>query len=220
MSLNSIIRFEEVGGQSLERAEKMLAGFPGGLDKAIKSAMSRSLSHLRTSSTKEIRKVYAISATALRTEENIKSKYTYHPGAGISGYVLFSGHKIPLYRYDGTSPVQPTQDTSKTIDALINGQWRKTYPGVTAAGHQKVSTSPTRFEGDFIATMSNGHTGMFHRTGGVTDTGKDELQERMGSSIPQMVGNEDVQQALVDETMKKFDERLEHEINAIINGWR
>ncbi len=220
MSLNSIIRFEEVGGQSLERAEKMLAGFPGGLDKAIKSAMSRSLSHLRTSSTKEIRKVYAISATALRTEENIKSKYTYHPGAGISGYVLFSGHKIPLYRYDGTSPVQPTQDTSKTINALIQGHWRQTHPGVAAAGHQIVSTSPTRFEDAFVARMKSGHVGIFERTGGATSTGNDALKELMGSSVPQMVGNEDVQQALVDETMKKFDERLEHEINVIINGWR
>lgn len=220
MSLNSIIRFEEVGGQSLDRAEKMLAGFPGGLDKAIKSAMSRSLSHLRTNSTKEIRKVYAISAAALRTEENIKTKYTYQPGQGISGYVLFSGHKIPLYRYDGTSPVQPTQDTSKTINALINGQWRKTYPGVTAAGHQKVSTSPTRFEDAFVARMKSGHVGIFERTGGATSTGNDALKELMGSSVPQMVGNEDVQQTLVDDTMKKFDERLEHEINVIINGWR
>lgn len=216
----SVIRFEEVGSQSLDRAEKMLAGFPGGMDKAIKSAMARSLSHLRTSSIKEIRKVYAISAVALRTEENIKTKYSYHPGAGISGYVLFSGRKIPLYRYDGTSPVQPTQDTSKNINALINGQWRKTHPGVTAAGHQKVSTSPTRFEDAFVARMPNGHVGIFERTGGATSTGNDALQELMGSSVPQMVGNDEVQQALVDETMKKFDERLEHEINAIINGWR
>lgn len=216
----SVIRFEEVGSQSLDRAEKILAGFPGGLDKAIKSAMARSLSHLRANSTKEIRKVYAISAAALRTEENIKTKYTYHPGAGISGYVLFSGHKIPLYRYDGTSPVQPTQDTSKTINALINGQWRKTHPGAAAAGHQKVNTSPTRFEDAFVARMKSGHVGIFERTGGATSTGNDALQELMGSSVPQMVGNDEVQQALVDETMKKFDERLEHEINVIINGWR
>ena len=216
----SIIRFEEVGGQSLERAEKMLAGFPGGLDKAIKSAMSRSLSYLRTNSTKEIRKVYAISAAALRTEENIKTRYTYHPGAGVSGYVLFSGHKIPLYRYAGTSPVQPTQDTGKTINALINGQWRQVHPGIAAAGHQKVNTSPTRFENAFVARMKSGHVGIFERTGGATSTGNDALQEFMGSSVPQMVGSEDVQQTLVDETMKKFDERLEHEINAIINGWR
>lgn len=216
----SMIRIEEVGGKSLERAEKLLAGFPGGVDKAVKSAMSRALSHLRANSTKEIRKVFAISTSALRMEENVKTKYTYHPGAGISGYVQFSGHKIPLYRYDGTSPVLPTQDTSKTINALINGQWRKTHPGVAAAGHQLKSTSPTRFESDFIATMSNGHTGMFSRTGGVTSTGKDKLEERMGSAVAQMVGNEEVQKALVEETMKKFDERLEHEINVIINGWR
>lgn len=215
-----MIRFEEVGRETLEHAEKLLAGFPGGLEKASKSAMSRALSHLRTNSSKEIRKVYAISTAALRTEENIKSRYTYSPGAGVSGYVLFSGHKIPLYRYDGTSPVQPTQDTSKTINALINGQWRKTHPGATAAGHQLRSTSPTQFHGDFIATMSNGHTGMFHRTGGVTSTGKEELQERMGSSVPQMLGNEDVQQALVEEAMKKFDERLAHEVDVILAGLR
>lgn len=216
----SMIRIEEVGGKSLEQAEKLLAGFPGGLDKAIKSAMSRSLSHLRTNSTKEIRKVYAISTAALRTEENIKTKYAYQPGVGISGYVLFSGHKIPLYRYDGTSPAQPTQDTSKTINALISGQWRKTHPGVTAAGHQLKSTSPTRFEDAFVARMKSGHAGIFERTGGATSTGNDAIKEIMGSSVPQMLGNRDVEQALVDETMKKFDERLEHEINAIINGWR
>ena len=216
----SVIRFEEIGGHSLDRAEKMLAGFPGGMEKAVKSAMSRSLSYLRTNSTKEIRKVYAISAAALRTEENIKTKYTYHPGAGISGYVLFSGRKIPLYRYDGTSPVQPTQDTSKTINALIRGHWRQTHPGVAAAGHQKANTSPTRFEDAFVARMKSGHVGIFERTGGVTSTGNDALKELMGSSVPQMVDNEDVQQALVDEAMKKFDERLDHEINVIINNWR
>lgn len=216
----SVIRFEEIGGHSLDRAEKMLAGFPGGMEKAVKSAMSRSLSYLRTNSTKEIRKVYAISAAALRTEENIKTKYTYHPGAGISGYVLFSGRKIPLYRYDGTSPVQPTQDTSKTINALIQGHWRQTHPGVAAAGHQKANTSPTRFEDAFVARMKSGHVGIFERTGGVTSTGNDALKELMGSSVPQMVDNEDVQQALVDEAMKKFDERLDHEINVIINNWR
>ena len=68
--------------------------------------------------------------------------------------------------------------------------------------------------------MKSGHVGIFERTGGATSTGNDALQEFMGSSVPQMVGSEDVQQTLVDETMKKFDERLEHEINAIINGWR
>ena len=180
------------------------------------------MSHLRANSTKEIQKVYAVSAGALRSEQNIRAKYTYHPGEGINGYVLFSGCKIPLYRHDGTSPLQPTQDTSKTVQVIINGHWRQTHPGVAAAGHQFKSTSPTRFGDAFIATMPepSNHTGMFYRTGGVTSTGKDEIRERMGSSIPQMLGKEEVQEALVDGAMQKFDERLDHEVAAILNGWR
>ena len=216
----SMIRIEEVGEKSLERAEKLLAGFPGGLDKAVKSAVSRSMSYLRANSATAIQKRYAISTAAIRAEENIRTRYTHTPGSGVSGYVLFSGRKIPLYQYNGASPVQPTQDTGKTINALINGQWRKTHPGVTAAGHQLQGTSPARFEDAFVARMKSGHVGIFERTGGATSTGNDAIKEIMGSSVPQMLGNEDVQQTLVDDTMKKFDERLEHEINAIINGWR
>lgn len=216
-----------VGGQdALSRAENLLAGIPGGLDKAIKSAMARSLSHLRTSSTKEIRKVYAISAAALRAEENIKTKYTYQPGQGISGYVLFSGKRIPLYRYDGSSPVQPTKDTSKKYGVVTGenasgeGIWKFLYPGVAAAGHVLKSTSPYRFDSAFVARMRNGHVGIFERTGGMTSNSKDELEELFGPSVPQMVGNEAVQQALVEEAMKKFDERLSHEVDVILAGLR
>ena len=103
----SLIRVEQVGSNTLERAEKLLAGIPDGMDRAVKSAMSRAASHLRTNSSKEIRKVYAISAGALRSEQNIKTKYTYHPGEDVSAQVLFSGCKIPLYRYNGTGQVSP-----------------------------------------------------------------------------------------------------------------
>ena len=41
----------------------------------------------------------------------------------------------------------------------------------------------------------------------------------MGSSVPQMLGNEDVQESLAEKTMAKMDERLEHEVNRILAGW-
>ena len=151
----SLIRVEQVGSNTLERAEKLLAGIPDGMNRAVKSAMSRAASHLRTNSSKEIRKVYAISAGALRSEQNIKTKYTYHPGEGVSAQVLFSGCKIPLYRYNGTTPQQPTQDKSHPVTAVIQGHWRRTYPGVSAAGHQLASTSPVRFDGGFIARQTS-----------------------------------------------------------------
>lgn len=216
----SMIRIEEVGGKSLERAEKLLAGFPGGVDKAVKSAMSRALSHLRTNSAKEIRKKYAISTAAIRAEENIRTRYTYTPGSGISGYVLFSGHRIPLYRYHGASPVQPVKDNSKGVKVQVKGEITLQHPNIPAYGRQYNSTSPTRYDRAFVARMSNGHVGIFERTGGVTRDGSDEIVEMMGSSVAQMVGNEDVQEILVDGAMKKFDERLDHEVKVILAGLR
>lgn len=215
----SIVRIEEVG-KSLDRAEKLLAGIPGGVEKAAKSAMSRTMSHLRTNSAREIRKVYAISTAALRSEENVTSKYTYHPGAGVSGSIRFSGTKIPLYRYDGASPAQPTQDKSQVVNAFIQGHWRQVHPGIHALGHQKKGTSPEIFGRAFVARMGSGHVGIFERTGGMTSTGSDEIKEIMGSSVPQMLGNSEVQQALVDGAMQVFDDRVDHEITAILNGWR
>lgn len=41
----------------------------------------------------------------------------------------------------------------------------------------------------------------------------------MGSSVPQMIGNEEVLQKISKEAAEKFEERLEHEVLRILNGW-
>ena len=51
----STIRVEAAGAEALDRATRMLAGVEGGLQKAVKSAMSRSVSHLRASTAQAIR---------------------------------------------------------------------------------------------------------------------------------------------------------------------
>lgn len=93
---NGAINIYLTGG-ALDRAEKMLAGIPGGTEKAVKSAMSRAVSSVRSNAVKEIRKEYDIGAAAVRSNQNIKSRYTY-AGGNVTATVLFAGHKIPLYR--------------------------------------------------------------------------------------------------------------------------
>ena len=44
----SVIQVEAAGQEVLDRATRMLAGIDGGIDKAVKSAMARAVSHLRT----------------------------------------------------------------------------------------------------------------------------------------------------------------------------
>ena len=194
----SVIHIQTAGGDSLARAEKMLSGIPGGMEKAVRSAMVRSVSHLRTSSVKAVRERYDIAAADVRANENVTVRYSYHDGVQAS--ILFAGRKIPLHRYGGAAPKYPVPGN----------------PNAPAFGHQLKSTSPERFHSAFVARMPvSGHVGLFERTGG-----KDEIQEIMGSSVPQMLGSPEVEERLARESMEKFEDRLDHEINAFLNGWR
>ena len=199
----SVIHVQTAGGDSLARAEKMLSGIPGGMEKAVRSAMVRSVSHLRTSSVKAVREHYDIAAADVRANETITVRYSCHDG--IQASLTFAGHKLPLHRYGGAAPKYPVPGN----------------PNAPAFGHQLKSTSPERFHNAFVARMPvSGHVGLFERTGGKTSTGKDEIQEIMGSSVPQMLGSPEVEERLARESAETFEDRLDHEINAFLNGWR
>lgn len=211
-----------VSPEVLQEAEQRLAEFPGGMESAMKRAMARATAYLRTQSTREIRKKYDISRKAIRAEQNIKVSYRYFNG--VEAKISFRGNKIPLFRYGGASPSQPTVNPEKTVMAIINGNLRPVHPGIAAAGHQLLSTAPFKFDNAFVATVKAGtggktHTGIFERTGGRMANGGAAIKEIMGSSVPQMVGGEDVAESLTDQAMDKFEERLVHEVDAIVKGW-
>ena len=47
------------------------------------------------------------------------------------------------------------------------------------------------------------------------------IEEKLGPSTPQMMANnEDLEQEVGDKIREVFEERLEHEILAVMNGWR
>ena len=187
------------------------------MERALRSATKRAASFLRTQSTKEIRQRYDITRKNIRAEQNVNVSYRYFNG--FEARIAFRGNKIPLWRYGGSSPSKPTVNTEKTVMAIVNGNLRPVHPGIAATGHQLVSTAPTTFSRAFVAQMQSGHIGIFERTGGKTATGDAEIKEIMGSSVPQMLGNEEVQESLAEKTAVKMDERLEHEVNRILAGW-
>lgn len=202
----------------VEKAAKLLAGIDGGIDKALRSASSRSTSHLRSQSTKAIRERYAISAANVKANQNISVKYSY--GSGVQATISFRGNKIPLFKYSGASPSSPSYDKSRTIPIQGANGWRMMHPGKPAKGHQLKGSSPANFKNAFVARMASGHIGIFERTGGQTSNDRAEVKEIMGSSVPQMLGSEEVEQSLAESTMAKFEERLDHEVLALLNGWR
>ncbi len=218
------IKVEEFGQGSIDRATKLLAGIDGGAVRAVKSAMARTEQYIRTQSGKHVREKYAISQKNLRMDENIRIHYEYDLRS-LSVCVYYSDKKIPLYRYDGTRPKEPTQDKDKIVHAMITGEWYAVHPGIPARAHQLKSTGVTTFKNAFVATVETGHegighTGIFERFERIKNGKKESyIEEKKGSSVYQMMKNKDVAQGVVKAATEKFDERMEHEITRILNGW-
>ncbi|MCC8080169.1 MAG: hypothetical protein LIO57_09000 [Oscillospiraceae bacterium] len=218
-----------ITSERLTQADTLLAGIPDGMNKALSDAAKRAGSRLRTYSSAAIREKYDISAKNIRDNENSKMRYSLGNGATV--HVTFTGKKIPLIRYGMSAPQSPTPDRSLgRVLVPINGELRWAWPGVHARGHQFKGTPaaaqyhPTSDYPAFTATMRNpgdkNHTGIFARTGGVTASGSDEIQQIMGSSVAQMLSNEEVRENIAKDTAEKFSERFDQQVLALMNGWR
>ena len=159
------IRLSVAGQEAIDRAIRLLAGVEGGLEKALRSATSRAAARLRSANVQAVRERYAISASNIRENENVQVTYSYN--SGVQAFVRFGGERIPLYRFDGASPSQPTRDTGARLPVMSGeDHWRMMYPSVPAAGHVLKSTSPRSFSHAFVARMKSGHVGIFERTAG------------------------------------------------------
>lgn len=210
---------EFAGQEAIERAKALLAGIPDGVDKAMKAAMSRTVQKLRSGANRAIQEKYDISDAGLRTEKNVRVRYSYQNG--VQATVTFSGRKIPLYRFGGAQPKVPTQDIAEgRKPVMVKGAWTMQYQGVPASGHQFKDTAPTQFADAFVARMRSGHIGIFERTGGMTSEGSDAIREIMGSSVAQMVGRQEVAQKLTEEAYQTFDTELDKAVYRILTGWR
>ena len=207
---------------SLARAEKLLAGITGGYQSAVRSAIQRTASFVNTESVKRIRERYAISAGDLKASGRVSVQYRL--SNGLTAHVIFNGHKIPLYKFQGSGPKGAVYDTSRRVPVPLRGEaavrWILAHPGFGARGHILKSTGPAKFDNAFVAKVGSGeHVGIFERTGGTASTGSDAIKEIMGLSNAQMIGNEEVIENLSEDAARKFDERLDHEIARILGGF-
>lgn len=210
---------EAAGQAAIERAKALLAGIQGGVDKAMKASMSRTVDRLRRDSNQAIREKYDISDEGIRAEKNVRVRYSFQNG--VQATVTFSGRKIPLYRFGGAYPKVPTQDIAAgKKPVMVKGAWTMQYQGVAARGHQFQDTGPTQFMDAFVAQMKSGHIGIFERTGGSTSEGSDAIREIMGSSVAQMVGNQQVAQGLTERAYETFETELDKAVYRILTGWR
>lgn len=182
----------EISEETIDRVTKILAGVPKGVERALSNAINRGLSHSRTQAFQEVRQVYAVKQGDL-SRATVTREQKASTGS-LAGYISFSGVKLPLYKFN-VSPKVPKK--SRHVKAgLLKGSW-------------------TAFEHAFIAQMNSGHIGIFERE----TTKRFPIDQIMGLSGAQMVGNTEIEEKMSKEARSKFEERLDHEIDRLLNGY-
>lgn len=182
----------EISAEAVERVERLLTGVPKGAERALSNALNRGLSRVKTGATKRVKEVYTVQSGALSAATNVRVQNA--STGNLVGYVSFSGCKIPLYKFSVTPKA----------------------PGIKKQVHAAVMRGGgSPFEDAFIAQMKSGHIGVFER-----ETAKRfPIEEKMGLSAAQMVANERVIKPLEEEAQQLVNERLEHEIDRLLNGY-
>lgn len=156
--------------------------------KAVRSALSRAGTGVKTEAGRKIRQTYTIKARDV--SQTIKVTRS-----GSLGLRLTSrGPNIPLIRFKTTPSSRPD-----------------TPPKVLKAGVKKGRKKP--IPGAFVANVG-GHTGVLKRLG----QKRLPINELYGPAAPVMLGSKGTREHLEAETKRRVEDRLDHEINRMLGG--
>lgn len=181
----------EISEETKTKISVLLSDIPNGAERAFTNAMNRALSKAKTTVFTEVQSEYAIKKKVL--DEFTRAETQKATPNNVCGIIRFAGTQIPLYKYNLTSPKAPMQRAK-----VMAGQ-----------------KTATAFEHVFVAKMKSGHLGIFERS----DKESLPIKELMGSSMQSMAGKEETMGKVIDEASKTLDQRLEHEVHRLLNGY-
>lgn len=183
---------EESGELSLDRAAKLLAGIPQGVYKAVGSAIKRAAAHGLTVGMRIVSEEYAIGQNELKSRTRNINTVVKDSGGGITVEFGYKGNVIPLIKFD----------TRIHRDGRV-------YTRVLR------SNSRQALDRAFRASV-NGHTGIFERE---TDA-RTPIRELFGpSAVQAFYARESTVDKMHEALNAKYEERIDHEIMRILNGW-
>lgn len=183
----------EVSEQAMGRIHAMLADIQDADKKVLKNAMARALMAGKTEAKRQAVQTYHIKPGEFNKRSYIKYNGVKHTASELIGSVSFAGSPIPLFKYSVT-PKTPQQ-------------------GKTAAAAVLKSNAPVPFDRKndvHVLQMESGHIGIFKGEHG-------RLKELYAPSTPKMVENEEVRLKVEERVNAVLDQRVEHEIQRLLN---
>lgn len=181
----------ELTAEQIDRAERLLERIPGAAPKAMARAINRATESARTEAARKVRALYYI------TQKDVTSTIKIYKASpsDLSAMVLSRGNLIALTKFRVT-PKKPQPKRRREIIVRV----KRGGGGVVKKA--------------FVARMKSGHIGVFKRAG----ERRYPIDQMYGPSIPEMLGNSSVTGWVEEKARERLDQRLDHEINRLLEG--
>lgn len=177
---------------SLDRVTKLLSGIPNGVYRAVGSAFKRAAQHGLTVGMKIVSEEYAIGQNELKARTKNINTITHGGPGSYEVRFGYRGSVIPLMQFD----------------TRVDGSGRVTTRVLRSSARERLDHA-------FAAHMG-GHTGIYERI----SESRFPVQELFGpSAVQAFYAHEETVDKMDEEVLKVYDERIEHEITRLLNGW-
>ena len=182
---------QEESGLNLERANLLLAGIGNGsgIYHAVSAALKRAAESAKSKAGQYASAEYNITQGGFKS--HVKDKMISEGGGGgvASVKLIFAGSVIPLIEFNARF--------SKTGGVAVSV--KRGGGGVLAHA--------------FVANI--GKIGVYERL----TTRRFPVEQKYGPSTAHMMENETVESKMEQQVVTVFNERIEHEITRVLNGW-
>lgn len=183
---------DDIGSNTLSRAQKLLAGIPGGVSKAVGSALKRAASSGEAYAARAVRKEYVVKASDYKEYTTSKRHIQTNTSGSTEVSIEFYGYHIPLIRFD----------TAFGKDGRITARVRK-------------ESARQILDNAFAAKLGE-RIGIYERIG----EKRFPIRQFWGPATTQMMdSNDDVAEDIAAHIRNTFDKRIEHEITRVLNGY-
>lgn len=181
----------EITSEQIDRIHTLLGGIKNAPQKVLYNVLNRTVTNVKTTSSREVRKTYKIKSSDLTARQNVRISKA--GPSNLEASIEFGGNMIPLMKFD----VTPKQPQRKAVSASV----------LTSGGKKQLIHA-------YVANLKYG-VGVFER-----ETSKRESsRELYGPAAAVMVDNKEVLQKVQDNAIETIDKRVEHEISRILNGY-
>ena len=196
-------------GDVVKKAQAVLSGVEGGIEKAVMRSMNRALSSGKTALVKGVKSTYEVNDEPVRDAVKVRrASVTRLAGSiDVKGKALSARH----FTHDPAGK-DTTGSSRKTVRiAIKKGKTSALKTGFIWDGGWGTEKHAIYLRsGGKVRATKGRHAGKKYMV--------EKLKKMTGPSVPQMAGNEDVSETVEKRVQEIFERRLTHETNRILKG--